>query len=155
MATDPKRLQIINRIVTVLGAIAAGANYHYTPRQVAKGFVSEPRGFPVYEVVTGPGGDIRDHSDFQAEETFTVSVLGTVQDAQDVATKLERALKDVRRAISRDLRPEAGAGSLRTLADWAGFDGQADVNYDFDGKGFFAAFSQRIKFTLSGELGEI
>lgn len=155
MPADPIRLQVVARIAYVLRRIAGGASFFFTPGQVATGFIASPTGYPVYEVVSDSGGPVENFGDYQARETFFIAILGTVQDTGDIVTPLERALRDVRKAITDDLRPEAGAGSLGTLVTWAGFDSSAEIHYGLEGTGFFGFFSQRVKVILSGEFGEL
>jgi len=152
---DPLRLQVIDRIVDVLKSIQEGDDYFYSPRQVAKGFIAEPSAYPVYMVLSESGGDIEMHSDAQFAETFYVSIRGVVQAAGDVVTPLERALRDVRKAIDADCRTGAGAGSLLILGTSIVFDAPPEIDYGFEGTGVFGFFSQKIRITVSGEFGEI
>ena len=153
--TASKRLQVINRVVTVLGAITAGADYNYTPAQVTKGFIAVPTGYPVYEVLSASGGEIELHLDQQNTEAFYITVVGKVQGSTDCVTLIENALRDVRKAINEDFKPEAGAGSLGTLATDMRIDTPPDIAYEFEGIGPFNAFAQRVRFQVSGEWGEI
>ena len=153
--TASKRLQVIDRVVVVLGAIVAGANYFYTPAQVTKGFVAVPTGYPVYEVLSASGGEIELHLDQQNTEAFYIVIVGKVQGSTDCVTLIENALRDVRKAINDDFKPAAGAGSLGTLATDMRIDTPPDIAYEFEGIGLFNAFAQRIKFQVSGEWGEI
>lgn len=155
MPNDPKRLKIVDRLVTVLKTIVAGNNYFFTPYEIAKGFISSPTGFPVYMVLSETGGGMTEELDQQWEETFYVSIRGVVQSTSDVVTPMERAIRDVRKAINDDFKPEAGAGSLITLASSIKIDGPPDIDYGFEGTHFFGYFSQRIKIQIFGEIGEI
>lgn len=154
-SADPLRLQVINRIVEVLKNITAGADYFFTPVAVAKGFVVSPSGYPAYAVRSETGGEIEMHSDAQFAESFYVSIHGAVQEIGDVVTPLERAIRDVRKAIETDFQPAAGAGSLITLATNIQFDAPPDINYGPEGQGPLAFFRQRLKVMVSGEFGEI
>ena len=153
--TASKRLQVINRVVTVLGAITAGSDYFYTPAQVTKGFVAVPTGYPVYEVLSASGGEIGLHLDQQNVESFFIRIIGKVQGSTDCVTLIENALRDVRKAINEDFKPGAGAGSLITLATDMRIETPPDIAYEFEGFGPFNAFAQMIRFQVSGEWGEI
>jgi len=155
MPADPLRLRIIDRIVDVLRSIQQGDDYFYSPRQVAKGFVAEPSGYPFYCIRSESGGEIEMHSDSQWRETFFVSINGRVQDVGDVVTPLERCIRDVREAIDADMASGGGADSLITLATSVVFDAPPDITYDADNVGPFAEFSQRVRITIDGEFGEI
>jgi hypothetical protein len=155
MPDDPKRLQVIDRIVHVLRAIEEGTDYFYTPRQVGKGFVAEPVAYPVYMVRSESGGDIEMHTDAQFAETFYLTISGRVQEQGDVVTPLERAIRDVRKAIEVDFQPGAGAGALITMATAVVFETPPDITYDADSVGPFAEFSQRVRITIDGEFGEL
>jgi hypothetical protein len=154
-SADPKRLQVIDRIVEVLKGITAGADYFYTPVDVRKGFVISPSGYPTYVVRSEAGGEIEMHSDSQWRESFYVAIHGAVQEIGDAVTPLERALRDVRKAIEQDFQPAAGAGSLITLATSIVFDTPPEIDYGPEGQGPLAFFSQRVRITIDGEFGEI
>jgi len=155
MLSDPKRLQVIDRIVDVLESIQEGDNFFYSPRLVCKGFQQELSGYPAYMVVSESGGEIETHSDMQFEETFYVAVQGVVQSATDVVTPLERAVRDVRKAINDDFKSGGASGSLIGLAVNVTFDAPPDIDYGFEANGFFGYFSQRIRITIFGEFGEL
>jgi hypothetical protein len=155
LPTASLRLQVIERVVTVLKAITAGASYFYTPAHVSKGFVAEPQGYPVYQVLSESGGEIELYSDQQNAESFYIAIVGKVQDASDVVTKIENALRDVRKAINEDFKPGMGAGSLINLASDMRIEAPPDIEYEFEGVGFFGYFSQRVRFQVYGEFGEI
>jgi hypothetical protein len=155
MPDDPKRLQVIDRVVDVLKDITEGTDYFFTARQVAKGFVAEPIAYPVYMVRSESGGDIEMHSDAQFSETFYLSISGRVQEIGDVVTPMERALRDVRKAIEADFQPAAGTGSLIEIATAIVFTEPPEIMYDVDATGPFAEFSQRVRITIDGEFGEL
>ena len=152
MPSDPLRLQVVDRIVGVLQSIQEGENYFFSPRQVTKGFIAEPSAYPVYMVTSESGGDIEMHSDAQFAETFYVAVRGIVQNAGDVVTPLERAIRDVRKAIEADFQP---GGTLITLATEVVFDTPPEIDYGFEGTGFLGYFVQRVRIRVDGEFGEI
>lgn len=155
MPTDPKRLQIIDRVVYVLRTISAGTDYFFTFMTVCKGFERAPQGFPACVVFPVSGGQIQHFSDGQHDETFYLVAHGIVQDVGDVVTPLERALYDVRKALKNDMKPEAGAGSLGTLATDMLIDEPPEIDYDQEGALFMSYFDQRVGFIISGEFGEI
>jgi len=155
MPSDPIRLQVIDRIVEVLNGIQEGDTYFHSPRHVAKGFIAEPQGYPIYMVRSESGGDIEMHGDAQFAETFYVTINGRMQEIGDVVSPMERCLRDVRKAIDTDFRSGAAAGSLVTLATLVTFDAPPDISYDVDSNGPFAEFSQRVRITIFGEFGEL
>jgi hypothetical protein len=154
---DPLRLQVVDRVVAVLSQIRAGDNYFYTPRQVSKRFVhwNEAKAFPCYSVSTASGGKIElEGAPHTYDEDFYISVKGIVQDQADTVTKLERCIRDVRKAIDADSSSGA-AGSLSVLAAnyWIDEPPETDDGYlVLEGFGFF---DQRIRFRVSGTFGVI
>jgi len=155
MPDNPKRLQIIDRVVKIIGDIKAGENYFLTPIHVAKGFVAEPKGFPCYMVISDSGGEIIMNMDNLWEETFYISIRGIVQAPDDVVTPLEKAIRDIRKAIGDDFKWGAEEGSLLTLASEISIDSPPDIDYGFEGTSFFGFFSQRVRVRVFGEMGEI
>lgn len=152
MPADPKRLQIIDRFVTVLKAITAGADYFYTPYQVEKKALIQPEvsGTPCYLVLPDSGGAIEVSGQELYDEHFYVAVTGIVQDYDDIATKLERAIRDVRKAINEDSTSET-SGTLGTLAVQVRIDEPPEIDY-FENFGFF---NQRFRVVISGDFGEL
>jgi len=116
--SDPLRLKVRDRFLTVLGAITAGADYFYTPSIVTKSFVEfAETGEDVRYVVytdTGPSEtSISGHE--QYDEVFYVMVGGRIFDYNDPVSKLEKCLQVVRKAINDDATT-ASSGSLLQLA---------------------------------------
>jgi hypothetical protein len=155
--TQSKRLQVIDRFKAVLSAIVAGDNYFYTPYEVVKGPMDESKikGYPTYGVAVVPGGEIVEYLDSQNAEAFVIAVWGMVRDMDDITTPLENAVRDVRKAITDDFKPSAGAGSLGTLATDVRIEMPPDMAYKYGDPGFFGLFEQPIRVQLFGEFGEI
>lgn len=152
---DPKRLQVIDRIVTVLAAITAGATYFYTPAQVIKRYLDpeEVKDFPTYSVSYDSGGRLENSGEDLYDEDFYINVKGYVQDYEDTVTKMERALRDIRRAINEDSKSGA-AGSLGVLAVETRIEDGAETDngyYSLAGLGFF---EQRIRVKIAGDYGD-
>lgn len=151
--TDPLRLQIIDRIVTVLRSIQEGDHYFYSPRQVAKGFIAEPQGYPVYMVRSEDTGEPPDiYGDSGTRETFYVNVYGVVHDLGDVVTPMECAIRDVREAVMADFASGGAAGTLVALVTSIALD-TLGIEYDSDSTGYFARFSQRFRIQIDEQHG--
>lgn len=121
MPSDPERLKVINRVVTVLQAITAGSTYFFTPYNVEKfrrvrEQVNLPEGKPHYEVVSDVGDSELAATDLM-DETMTISVFGMVKHSTDLVGAVEKSREDVINAVNTDIASGA-AGSLGTLADW-------------------------------------
>lgn len=158
-SANPLRLQVADRIATVLAAITAGNNYFHTPGKVAKRFMalSEMNHFPCYMVSTGTGGnlDLSGAPD-EYDETMYLIVRGVVKASRDTVTPLEQALRDVRKAINDDSTDRATTGALGNL------DGVSEVRIDSietddgylsaEGFGFFEL---RIRVVITGTEGEL
>jgi hypothetical protein len=119
MATPavPKEDAILDRIVTVLEAITAGATYWYKPGRVQKRYVHwrEYTGaFPIYMVTLGSGGERVDNSYANIDETFHISIQGYVKDNEDTSGKILRCWQDIRVALTAEMANGA-AGSLPVL----------------------------------------
>lgn len=158
-SADPIRLQIIDRFVTVLSAITAGASYWYTPGKVSKGFLLVPDipAFPCYMVMAGEKGGqiVPEGMPDEHTETFTVSVKGVVQcnSSAEAMTTIERALRDVRKAINDD-SVSGSAGTLGVLAEsvWIVEGPDMDDGYLIQNYGFF---DQRFQVKIIGLFGEL
>lgn len=158
-SANPLRLQVADRIVAVLSAITAGANYWFTPGMVAKRFMalSEMRDFPCYMVSTGTGGNLDlSGSPDEYDETFYLIVRGVVKASDDAVTPLEQALRDVRKAINDDSTDRATTGALGNI------DGVDEVRIDSvetdDGylaSAGFGFFELRIRVVITGAEGEL
>lgn len=153
-ASAPLRLQIIDRMVAVLQAITAGADYWYKPAAVVKRLmaVEECADFPTYMVFPVSGGTIEHTgSPDQYDEDMEVLIKGYVKDEADPVTKLERCLRDVRRAINEDSK-SGTAGALGTLAVETRFESSPEMEFSIDG---FGGFDQRVRVKISGPFGTI
>jgi len=150
------RLQVINRIVAVLQAIVAGDNYFYTPYAVVKKFLleSELKGYPTYMVFASTGGNIEIASTNLYDETFMVSVKGWVSDPSDTVTKVENAVRDIRRAINEDSKLGT-AGSLGALTVEVRIKEPPDTDDGYWSIANLGFFDQRIEVTISGDYGEL
>jgi len=115
-STKPLRLQVIDRIITVLTAIAQGSDYWKSTGQVTRRWISpnEAVAFPVYAVFPGEG-QAPEEINGEYEEEFEAVVRGVVRSDTDTVTEMEHALQDVRRAVDKDARDGATAGALGTL----------------------------------------
>ncbi len=156
----PLRLQVINRIVTVLSAITAGTDYWFTPAKVAKKFLTpeEAMGFPCYMVMAGEKGNRIEHQGAPNvyDEWFTVSVKGIIKNSSDTVTESEKALRDIRKAINAD----SISGTAGTLGNLSGVievridqgPDMDDGSWSINGYGFF---DQPITVHISGDYGEL
>lgn len=143
-SANPLRLQVIDRIVTVLSAITAGANYWYTPGKVNKGFLLVPdiMAFPCYMVMAGEKGGAIESSGLPDyyDENFVVSIKGVVKcsKSSDAVDMNEKALADIRKAINTDSVSTA-AGSLGVIATltWITEGPDMDDGYLIQNFGFF------------------
>jgi hypothetical protein len=156
----PLRLQVINRIVTVLGAITAGTDYWFTPAKVAKKFLTpeEAVGFPCYMVMAGEKGNRIElaGSPKVYDEFFTVSVKGIIKNSSDTVTDCEKALRDIRKAINDD----SISGTSGTLGNMTGVvairidqgPDMDDGSWSINGYGFF---DQPISVHITGDYGEL
>lgn len=156
--TTPLRLQVINRIVAVLQAIAAGATYFYTAGAVTKRLMhlDECKAFPTYMVFTAPGGTVElsgaagDESEYT--EDFFVSVKGIVKDSVDTVTRLENGIADIRKAIDADSRSGA-AGSLGVLAVETRIETAPETDDGYLSLEGFGFFDQKIRVSIAGVMG--
>ena len=155
--TNPKRLQIRDRIVTVLTAITAGANYFYTPAKVLCRLVhlKEADAFPTYCVTHDSGGENIDLTDNSYDSTFYISVYGYVRDESDPTAALIKAVRDVERAINEDWKSGA-SGTLGVLAVRILFPEPPETDNGILAlDGSFGYFNLRVRFTVTGDWGAI
>jgi len=153
---DPISLKVLNRIVTVLRAITAGANYFYTPYQVSKRFVhwGEADGFPVYMVFRDSGGRIETSGTDLYDEDMTITIKGIIQDEEDTVTKMERAIRDVRKAINDDAKSGA-AGSLGVLAVETRIEEAPETDNGYLSLEGYGYFDQKIRVKTCGDYDEL
>lgn len=151
-SSNPMRLQVLDRIQTVLAAIVAGSNYWYTPYGVGKKFVHwmEPNGYPYYMVFAGSGGPVESESGNRFQETFHVTVKGYVQSNTDTVTVMEKALRDIRKAIMADAAGPV-AGSLGALGALAFIKESAKTDDGYLSAEGFGFFDQDIEITIIGD----
>ena len=157
-SANPIRLQVIDRVVTVLGAVTAGADYFFTPGRVVKRWVhlDEINAFPCYMVTAGEKGGqiITSGAPDVYEETFYISVKGVIKDSSDTVTKCEQALRDIRKAINTDSMSGA-SGSLGAITDSIKCTEGPDMDDGYlslEGYGFF---DQRVEVQIHGNFGEL
>jgi hypothetical protein len=156
--TTPIRLQVIDRVVTVLKAITAGTSYFYTPYEVVKRAKNntECGGFPTYMVFIASTSEPEQHLDSEYVVTMTLTVGGWVDlELGEPQSKLCKCIRDVEKAIDTDAKSTA-AGSLGALCS----NGLVDIGaVETDNGGYslqgFAAFEQSIKVQLVGDWGEL
>lgn len=156
MPTDPKRLQIRDRIIDVLEAIVEGADYFFTPVKVFMVDVLEVQcpGYPCYSVHPDSGGSMAEEGDSNFAETFFLNVKGLVKDLEDPGAAVLKASRDVRKAIDADFASGA-AGSLGTLVKGLRF-----TEPPVTDNGFFSAqglgfFEQRVEITACGSYADL
>jgi len=157
--TDPKTQQVIERIVTVLAAITAGANYFYTPIDVIKRYVHWREAKlaptrPLYMVFRDSGGTITYIGENNYCADYFINVKGYVQDASDTVTKLERAIRDICKAINDDSKGES-AGTLGALAAAVTIEEPPETDNGYLSLEGFGFFDQRIRIRIDGEFGEL
>jgi len=157
--SDPLTQQIIERIIAVLKAITTGDNFFYTPAAVAKRFVhwreaSFSADKPYYMVFRDSGGTIEYIGENNYCADYFINIKGYVQDNNDTVTRLERAIRDICKAINDDSKGEA-AGTLGALAAAVTIEEPPETDNGYlslEGIGFF---DQRIRIRIDGEFGEL
>jgi len=156
MPVNPKRLQVRDRVIALLTAITAGASYFFTTVKVFPKTVLETEcpGYPCASVHPDSGGEIAESTSNSYDETFYLSVEGLVKDLDDPGAAVLKWNRDIRKAIDDDHR-NGGAGSLATLAVLCEIREPPETdNGFFSGKGF-GWFKQRIKFMVTGDIGDL
>jgi len=156
--TTPKRLTIIDRIVTVLTAITVGTDYFVTPTLVTKRTLADTEivTFPVYMVQDGAeAGPPENYSNQNYCEVMTVSIKGVV-DAPDgnSVDNVEKSIRDVRRAIMQDTLPAAGSGSLGSLGVLV-FMGAVRTDSGLYGLDGFGTFELEIQARFYGSWADL
>ena len=159
--TDPKSLQVVDRVVAVLqGIVGGGPAYFHTPGEVMKGFrmYTTVTKFPCYMVALEgmperptPTGDNRYH------QTVAVSVKAWVDlERGESVSKLLRCLRDVQKAINEDTKSGAGPASLGVICCSCNVDTvEADSGFlAIEGRGF-GYFDQRFVVVIEGDWGEL
>ena len=156
--TAPIRVTVINRILTVLGAISAGDTYFYTPHKTVEDsegvdFALAKNG-PLYILFLGEGESAIDVVGRETyDETFYPIIRGVVHARSGIITKMLKSNKDVRKAIDTDSKSGA-AGSLGALCVQVRIDESPEWFY-FEDSMEFAGFDQRIRVQITGDLGDL
>lgn len=135
---DPLRLQVLNRIKTVLKAITAGDNYFFTPYDVILGKRKEEEinRYPFYMIVP-QAGSLEFAGQHLYNEKMTIFVYGFTEDNNDVVAVNEKALRDIRKAVGDDAKGQA-AGTLGALTVQTKMDESPITDYDINHtKGYF------------------
>lgn len=157
--TNPKRLRVLDRIITVLGAITAGANYFYTPARVARRVMDydECDVFPCLMVTAGEGGQPIEYAgEQQYDETFNISIKGFVRDDADPNSVMEKVVRDIRYAINQDtLNGASGALGDGVLCVYCIFRQSPETDNGFLSQIGLAYFDQQVEVRVSGDWGEI
>lgn len=159
---DNKIKKVIDRVITVLNAITAGANYHYTPYKVTKRFIhwAEADGFPTYMVHLDSGGEVEYSGEQTWDLTFYISVKGIVDtslsggDVENTVDPLVYAWRDVTKAIDDD----AKSPSVNTLGDLTvqvRIDEPPETDNGYLALEGFGFFDQRIRVQITGEFGTL
>lgn len=156
---DPLSLQCIDRIVTVLGAITAGDDYHYTPIEVLKEYLiwrdaTLTKDKPLYMVSRASAGVITQIGEHLYEMEFYISVQGYVQDPSDAVTRLCKAIRDIQKAINDDSKSEA-AGTLGALAAAVTMEESPETDNGYFSPEDVGWFDQRIRIRIDGDFGEL
>jgi len=157
MPTNPLRLQVQDRIAVVLLSIVAGNDYFYTPHKVLRRFILpiEATGFPTYSVHPDSGGtiDLSGAPDLY-DEVFYVSVKGYVQDTLNPGAKLEKSIRDVRKAINEDSK-SGTVGSLGNLCVQVTFEKSPETDDGYLSLEGFGYFDQQVRVQIAGDFGEL
>lgn len=157
--TSPLTQRVIERIIVVLSEITTGADYFYTPADVIKRFVHWREAKftpdkPLYMVFRDSGGTVEYIGENLYCEDWVVNVKGYVQDKADTVTKMERAIRDIRKAINDDSKGEA-VGSLGAITAAVTIEEPPSTDNGYlslEGMGFF---DQRIRIRTDGDFGEL
>lgn len=157
-STNPLRLQVIDRIYALIGAIVAGSDYFATPKEVTRRLILLDQakfGFPVYMIFSGPGGKGIDLEGAPNNygEAFRVLVKGIVQHDSDTVTALEQSLRDIRKKINDDTKPGAGSGSLFELCVKVEMFGPVLTDEGLLSDDGFAYFEQPVDVLIEGDFG--
>jgi len=157
--TNPLTQQIIERVITVLEAITAGDNFFYTPYAVIKRYVHWREAKltatkPLYMVFRDSGGVITYIGENNYCADYFINIKGYVQDPSDTVTKLERAIRDVCKAINDDSKGES-AGALGALTAAVTIEEPPETDNGYLSLEGFGFFDQRIRIRIDGEFGEL
>lgn len=158
-STSPLSQQVIERIVTVLAAIRTGSSFYYTAFDVIKRYVhwqeaTLTESKPLYMVFRDSGGAINYLGENNYEEDWNVNIKGYVRHASDTVTRLERAIRDVQKAINDDSKGE-DAGSLGAITAAVTIEEPPETDNGYLSLVGFGFFDQRIRVRTDGEFGEL
>jgi len=156
-SANPLRLQVADRFATVLEAITAGDSYFYTPHLVSKFPVEYElaKYGPLYQVFPGEeAGRIEITGRENYDETFYISIIGIVHDTSDLVSKLEKAVRDIRKAIDLDSKSET-AGTLGVLTVQVRVDESPIMEYFAEEKNGFGQFDQKFRVQITGDFGDL
>jgi len=157
---DPKRLKVADRFVTILKNITAGDNYFFTPLEVVKHYVFPEEAAcikdrPVYSVYPeGSGGSFSDKTGGVYAEIYPLVVHGIVENPVDTVGDLEKAVRDVRKAVEADSRDES-SGALGDLCINVSIASPPETDggvFSGIGRGYF---SQEFMIHVSGLVTEL
>ena len=84
------------------------------------------------------------------DETFHIAINGVVYDAEDPVSKVEKAIRDIRKAINDD-SVDFSAGTLGSLCVQVRIDKPPEIEY-FEN---FAFFEQLFRNHISGNFGDL
>jgi len=157
---DPKRLKVADRFVTILKNITADDNYFFTPIEVVKHYVF-PEGAaciqnkPIYSVYPeGSEGSVKVETGGIYDEIYPLVVHGIVENPVDTVGDLEKAVRDVRKAIQADSRDES-SGALGDLCINVSITSPPETDggvFSGIGRGYF---SQEFMIHISGSITEL
>lgn len=157
--TDPLTQQIIERVITVLAAITTGPSFFYTPTDVIKRYVHwREANFtadkPLYMVFRDSGGTITQIGENLYCADYYINVKGYVTHPSDTVTRLERAIRDICKAINDDSASEA-AGSLGDLGAAVTIEEPPETDNGYLSLVGIGFFDQRIRIRIDGDFGEL
>jgi len=146
---DPKRIQVRDRFITVLGAITVAGGYYHTPDLVTKSPIQYAKDPGKIRLIayTDEGGEIANHSG-AVDETFYVGVEGYIENQDDPNKVAEEVLQDVRRAIDADAK-NPSAGYLGGLCLQVVMDESANVDNEMAMEGI-NRFFQKFRCMITG-----
>jgi hypothetical protein len=157
---DPKRLKVADRFVTVLKAITAGSDYFFTPLEVAKHYIFPEEAAcikdrPVYSIFPeGSGGSFFVETGGVYDEKYPLTVHGIVENPVDTVGDLEKAVRDVRKAVEADSRDES-TGALGNLCVNVSIESPPETDGGvFSGLGR-SYFAQEFMIHISGDVSKL
>lgn len=156
--TNPKSLDIIERVVSILKDVTQGDTYFYTiGEKVVKGLrgFNEATGFPFDMVSFGsdhrPPEYVPDHGVYRYP---TIVVTAYVDEENgEAVTKMAKHLRDVQLAVETDLRSTA-VGSLGQLVGWGHIGSVTTDEGELSFEGL-AGFRMELNVCLIGDWGTL